>query len=65
MIDDKGCGLEAWFARFGEKMDEESEGIHLDSPWSQLVSTAVEESDDGEVVPIIGNKLSIGRKRGL
>lgn len=45
-------------------MEEESQGIHLDNPWSQLVSTAVEESDDGEVVPIIGNKLSIGRKRG-
>lgn len=32
----------------------------LESPWAQLVSTRDEE----EVVPIVGNKLSIGRKRG-
>lgn len=32
----------------------------LDSPWSQLVSTGNEE----EVIPIVSEKLSIGRKSG-
>lgn len=38
----------------------ELEEEHLRSPWSQLVSV----EGDGEVVPIIGDGLSIGRKKG-
>lgn len=34
--------------------------LELRSPWSQLVSV----EGDGEVVPIIGDGLSIGRKKG-
>lgn len=36
------------------------EEISLGSPWCQLVSTGDEE----EVVPVVGEKLSIGRRRG-
>ena len=58
MVSGRGLAFELF------KMDEgPAQGLQLDSPWSRLVSTAVEESDDGEVVPIIGDKLSIGRKR--
>ena len=32
----------------------------LDNPWCQLVSIGDEE----EVIPVVGERLSIGRKRG-
>ena len=38
----------------------------LEGPWAQLVSIQREGDEEGEeVVPIVGNKLSIGRKEGM
>lgn len=38
----------------------EEELVVLDGPWCQLVSTGGEE----EVIPVVGETLTIGRKRG-
>lgn len=38
--------------------------VQLDDPWCQLVSTTAGERDEEEVVPVIGDKFSIGRKGG-